>query len=212
VTANGRFIVFEGLDGAGTTTQLRRLGRWLLDQGKNVEETREPSNGPFGAVIRQAIEGRLALHPRALALAFAGDRADHLTNEVNGIEQALSRGAWVLCDRYVLSNLAYQRSGEVDVEWLVDLNRFTLKPDVTVFVDTPPEVCAKRISSRSAHIELYHGQPELERVSRNYRRAVAYQSFVGHLITINGAGDESAVFDELLRELRPWMEEALIQA
>jgi dTMP kinase len=149
--SSGRLIVFEGLDGAGSSTQLRLLASWLGQRGQVVEETREPSNGPFGAVIRQAIEGRLQLVPEVLALAFAGDRADHLLNRANGMALALERGSWVLCDRYVLSSLAYQSADGVDLDWLIELNRHARAPDVTVFVDTPVEVCLQRIAARSGH-------------------------------------------------------------
>jgi dTMP kinase len=205
IVSLGRFIVFEGLDGSGTSTQLRLLFERLLRTGTSVEVTREPSNAPFGAVIRQAIEGRIHLNSRALALAFAGDREDHLTNEVNGIVPALERGSWVLCDRYVLSSLAYQTSDEVDYEWLVALNQHAPTPDATVFVDTPLDVCMERISSRSSHTELFHRRAELERVQKNYYRAIEDRRFVGHLVRVNGDDDPDIVFKELMIGLDPWL-------
>lgn len=205
MSSDGTFIAFEGLDGAGTSTQLNRLAAWLQERGVSVEVTREPSNAPFGAVIRQAIEGRIHLHPRALALAFAGDREDHLTNDVNGILNALDRGSWVLCDRYVLSSLAYQTSDEVEFDWLVELNRHMRVPDATVFVDTPVEICMQRIAARSAHSELFHRATELERVADNYRRAIDHGQLVGELIKVSGNAPPDAVFAALMEQLRPWL-------
>src|SRR4051794_39709628 len=108
----GRFIVIEGLDGAGTTTQTERLATRLREEGHRVLTTREPSDGPVGMLLRQALTGRLTLPgahaplaDETLALLFAADRTDHLASRV---EPALGRGEVVLCDRYVLSSLAYQ--------------------------------------------------------------------------------------------------------
>lgn len=185
---------------------MRRLHEALVGSGVSVVETREPSNAPFGAVIRQAIEGRIRLSPRSLALAFAGDREDHLTNDVNGINSALDRGAWVLSDRFVLSSLAYQSTAEVEFEWLVELNRHVRSPDVTVFVDTPVDVCLDRISARSVHVELFHTRQELERVHRNYQRAIGQKPFVGHLVHVDGSGAPDVVFAQILTLLRPWLE------
>src|SRR5215831_4068328 len=137
----GRFIVFEGLDGAGTSTQADRLRRWLVDEGRAVETTREPTGGPIGAAIRQAIEGRTTLDPLTLALAFAADRCDHTYNHVDGIATTLAAGRWVVCDRYAVSSLAYQGGDRAPIAWLVELNRWCLTPDLTVFVDTDPDVC-----------------------------------------------------------------------
>jgi dTMP kinase len=201
VTARGALIVFEGLDGAGTSTQLGLLAAWLGERGHAVEVTREPSNGPFGAVIRQAIEGRLRLAPEVLALAFASDRADHLLNEPNGVAGSLERGAFVLCDRYVLSSLAYQSADGVDLEWLVELNRHALEPDVTVFVDTPVADCLARIEARSAHAELFHERAKLERVANAYERALAQPRLVGQLVRVNGAQPPPVVFGAVVAAL-----------
>src|SRR5258708_30726739 len=101
--ADGRFMVFEGRDGSGSSTQADRLRRWLVEAGRAVETTREPSTGPIGAVIRQAIEGRVALDPLTLALAFAADRCDHTRHDHNAIVMTLASGRWVITPRYVLS-------------------------------------------------------------------------------------------------------------
>src|SRR4051794_7439187 len=99
------FIVFEGLDGAGTTTQAQRLVEALRAAGLPAHFTREPSDGPIGTLLRQALTRRLTLPegrrltPETLALLFAADRMDHLAAE---IEAQQARGTWIVCDRYVL--------------------------------------------------------------------------------------------------------------
>jgi dTMP kinase len=187
--ARGRFVVVEGLDGAGTTTQADRLATALrARRGVGVELTKEPTNGPLGAVLRQAIEGRVTLDPAALALAFAADRADHLFNPVNGVVGALDAGRWVVCDRYVLSSLAYNRSATISHEWVAELNRHAIAPDLTVFVDVDPEICLQRIGGRSSAEELFHSREQLVAVDRNYRDLIAAGHVRGPLATVDGSG------------------------
>ena len=203
----GVFIVVEGLDGSGISTQIAFLRRWLSERGIAVEATKEPSRGPFGAVIRQAIEGRLTLDDRTLALAFAADRVDHLHNPVNGIRQHLTAGRWVLCDRYVLSSLAYQGAAGLDPDWLLQINAFALEPDVTVFVDTPPEICIERIHQRSSSLELYDDVHQLRAIHRLYRTWLARGRLTGHLITVNGSQTEADVSRDLQNELEAWLKQ-----
>ena len=152
-------------------------------------------------MVRLAIETRLALDPKTLALAFAADRVDHIENQINGVRKALDNGRWVLCDRYVLSSLAYQGE-EVDIEWLLAINRFALEPDITIFVDTNAENCLQRIRLRSSSVELYDSYEQLKKVMRNYRHVVAQRQFVGHLITVNGNEAEESVFEALLEQFQ----------
>ncbi|MDP2712377.1 MAG: dTMP kinase [Solirubrobacteraceae bacterium] len=198
----GRFVVFEGLDGSGTTTQVARLGERLSELGRSVELTKEPSNGPLGAVLRQAIEGRLRLDPTAMALAFAADRADHLFNEHNGIVGLLERGHWVLCDRYVLSSLAYQPSEQIGADWLEEANAFAIAPDMTVFVDVDVATCMQRISARSAADELFHQDDHLARVRANYHRVLSDGPALGELLVVDGSGPIEDVEEEIWRGVK----------
>ncbi|MBB4664911.1 dTMP kinase [Conexibacter arvalis] len=185
----GRFVVIEGLDGAGTTTQAERLAAALRERrGLAVELTKEPTNGPVGAVLRQAIEGRVTLDPVSLALAFAADRADHLFNPVNGVVAALEAGRWVVSDRYVLSSLAYNRGGATSREWLAELNRHAIAPDLTIFVAVDPDVCVSRIGARSSAEELFHSREQLVAVDRNYRELIDAGHVRGPLATVDGSG------------------------
>ena len=196
--ARGRFIVLEGLDGAGTTTQAERLAATLRDRARlAVELTSEPTTGPVGAVLRQAIEGRLALDPVTLALAFAADRADHVHNPVNGIAAQLAAGRWVVCDRYVLSSLAYNRGEAVGRDWLVELNRHARAPDLTIFLDVAPDVCLARIAARSSADELFHSRERLVAVDRNYRELIGRDDLTGPLVTIDGDQAVGAVADAI---------------
>jgi len=219
----GRFIVVEGLDGAGSTTQVRALQRFLLSRGIRSDVTKEPSNGPFGAVIRQAIEGRVSASPRALALAFAADRADHLdhvtireqaaappngetsawTADSTGINAKLLQGIWVISDRYVLSNLAYQSSQGVDLDWLIEINKGITPPDATVLVRTPVDECLRRLQHRSSHLELFDDAGRLTSVWERFVRVIhlGKVELLGHLIEVDGTAPAENVTQDIVVQL-----------
>jgi dTMP kinase len=164
----GVFIVVEGIDGSGSTTHTKLLGKALRQRGLKVVETCEPSSGPIGSMIRQVLQRRLfvadATGPRAfawstMALLFAADRMDHLDSTV---VPALREGAVVLSDRYDLSSLAYQSvtspTGEKVVPWIRELNAAALRPDLTVVIDVPVEVAEERRRSRGGVEEMFESR------------------------------------------------------
>ena len=155
--ARGRFIVIEGIDGAGTTTQARRLGERLREAGRKVHVTAEPSGGAIGALVRQVLSGRLRgrapdgpFDAEALALLFAADRLDHARAE---IEPALQAGIDVVSDRYTLSSLAYQSLTTGDARWVDQVNARAPAPDVTILLRVVPAVAfaRRRSASRTWH-------------------------------------------------------------
>ncbi len=169
----GRFIVFEGIDGAGTTTQAALLSRWLRGEGHRVLETAEPSTGPIGTTLRQALGRRLVgvdgdrLDAKAIALLFAADRSDHLRGE---IEPALAAGTWVVCDRYVHSSLAYQ-GVECDPAWVAQLNAPMRSPDLVIHLRVSAEVAAKRRAGRGGRDEIYEVDAFQRQVVQRYEEA-----------------------------------------
>lgn len=206
MTGKGRFVVFEGLDGAGTTTQTGLLAGHLAGLGIDVETTNEPSTGPLGAVLRQALEGRLVLDPVTMALAFAADRTDHLFNARHGVVRSLELGRWVLCDRYLLSSFGYQVSDEIDAGWLASANRHALRPDLTLFIDTPPAVCLARISARTVHRDLFENERALERTQVNYRAALDDPALAGPVVVVDGDRPPAEVFADVLVHVAPLLQ------
>jgi dTMP kinase len=138
----GAFVVFEGGDGVGKTTQVDLLCAWLTRHGYEVVRTFEPGDSAVGASIRRIVLDPATgeMSPRAEALLYAADKAQHLYAVV---EPALRRGAVVVCDRYVDSMLAYQGAGRVlaldEVEQVARWATKDLRPHLTVVLDTEPE-------------------------------------------------------------------------
>jgi dTMP kinase len=142
----GWFIVFEGVDGSGKSTQLDLLSMKLRDQGIDHMLEREPSDGSIGRFIRDYAEaGERYLSPESEALLFTADRFEHSKR----IEIILEQGLTVICDRYYHSTLAYQGAAGVDVAWLRDLQKFALKPDLVLLLDVDPEWSLMRVSGRT---------------------------------------------------------------
>ncbi len=137
----GLFVVFEGGDGVGKTTQADLLEAWLSPRGHEVVRTFEPGDTAVGGVIRRIVLDPATgdLSPRAEALLYAADKAQHVFAVV---QPALARGAVVVCDRYVDSMLAYQGAGRVlaedEVERLARWATEDLRPDLTVVLDVSP--------------------------------------------------------------------------
>jgi dTMP kinase len=169
------FIVLEGIDGSGTTTQLYRLVDHLEARGRQVHPTREPSTGPVGRLLREILLGghRLTdgspIDGLATALLFAADRRDHLRRE---IEPALADGIDVISDRYLLSSLAYQAQ-EADRDWVATLARDLREPDLTLLLDVPVAVAAERRRAAGRAEERYDADEMQERIAARYRDLVA---------------------------------------
>ena len=142
----GHFIVFEGIDGAGTTTQVGLLMEALGAAGREAHRTAEPSDGPVGRLIRAALGDRAMLGDGALPYLFAADRFDHLERE---ILPRVAAGEVVISDRYYHSSLAYQ-SLAAPISHVLQLNEAFRAPDLTLFLDLSPEDSLARVDARLA--------------------------------------------------------------
>lgn len=167
----GIFIAFEGGDGAGKSTQVRELARWLADdQGHEVVVTREPGATPLGEQLRELLlhSGR-QIGPRTEALLFAADRADHVDTL---IRPALERGAVVVTDRYIDSSIAYQGAGrDLDGDDIARLSRWAtgvLVPDLTVVLDLPPEISRIRRAADTRR----EGEDRMESLPEDFHERV----------------------------------------
>jgi dTMP kinase len=201
----GKFIVIEGIDGAGTTTQSQLLTAWLQTRGHRAVMTSEPSKGPIGAMLRQILTGRLiakrldgtqgVLNNDVIALLFAADRLDHLDHEILPLLQS---GTDVICDRYYHSSITYQSLGG-DREWIRMLNAHARPPDVTYLIDIPAEEADRRRSQRTQR-ELYETletQRLLEQSYREIPRLLVDQV----IVVVNGSSAKELVHRSITDEL-----------
>ena len=166
----GKFIVIEGLDGSGKTTQIRLLAARLRAMGRDVAETAEPTTGATGGLIRDALSGFTPRTGTEIAALFMADRVAHNVNPVNGINVMLAQGRDVICDRYYYSSLAYQ--GVVsDPEWVFHINvdcPEIRQPDLCVFLDLDDEACIRRMEQGRSYREIYENENTLIAVRRRY--------------------------------------------
>ena len=167
---DGKFIVIEGLDGAGKSTHIKLLARRLRALGRSVAETAEPTASATGGLIRDALSGFTPRTGTEIAALFMADRVAHNVNPVNGIAHLLAEGTDVLCDRYYYSSLAYQ--GVVsDPDWVFHINvdcPEIRKPDLCVFLDLDDEACIRRMERGRSYREIYENENTLIAVRKRY--------------------------------------------
>lgn len=169
----GKFIVLEGIDGSGKSTQMTLLANHLRAKGLRVYETCEPTNSPIGSTIRQMMTGRIEGNHETIAALFIADRLDHLLNSTNGILKKIEQGTTVISDRYYFSSYAYH-SAHVDMDWVIQANSVSanlLRPDINLFLDLSPERSIDRLNKGRAHLELYENLESMKVIYKNYLRA-----------------------------------------
>ncbi len=206
----GRFVVLEGLDGSGTTTQARLLAERLRAARRPVHLTAEPSGGPVGALIRQVLTGRIggerggdgSFSPWALALLFAADRQDHFDVEIG---PKLADGVDIVCDRFTLSSLAYQGAHLGDMRWVESVNREAADPDLVVFLRCRPQVALRRRFSASLDRDIFEVDAFQKRVARSYEDAIRRLRRTGkRIVELDGeasVGEVAAAVWEAVRKL-----------
>src|SRR3990167_4813314 len=158
LSPRGLLIVFEGIDGAGKTTQARSLARQLRQMGVEVVESKEPRNGPGGQKLRQSGEtGRL--EPEEELELFVKDRREHVRDL---IEPGLAAGKGVIVDRYYFSTAAYQGARGMDYEEILRINQaFAPAPDLVFILRVEPSVGRTRIAARGDRANLFEGESAL---------------------------------------------------
>ncbi len=201
----GRFLVFEGIDGSGKTTQAGMLYQRLTALGKDAVHTFEPSDGPIGRLIRQMLSGDLPVDQRTIASLFAADRTDHLVNPETGVREQVDQGKIVVCDRYYFSSYAYH-SLYVDMDWVIQANRLNaeiLRPHATLFIDVDPDVCIERIRASRASLDIYEKIDIMKQVRSNYFKAFERLKDQENVMVIDGndtpGNVEAAVWDQIRR-------------
>jgi len=190
------FVVLEGGDGCGTTTQLSLLEKRF----KNIHipvlyPTFEPTNGEIGKIIRAALKGEKPLKPQTLAMLFAADRNEHI-NGPKGIIEHVNKGELTVSDRYVLSSLVYQGI-ECGDELPSLLNSRFPAPELTIFLDIDPETALDRMKNRSS-LEIYEYSGFQEKVRERYKSIIKnYRANGAKVEIIDASLSEKEVEDQI---------------
>jgi len=198
MAGEGVFIVFEGIDGSGKSTHIKKLANELRNIGYYVIETAEPSKDEIGSFIRRYAkrnDGRLPVEVEALL--FAADRRMHLKNV---IEPALRNGHIVISDRYLHSTLAYQGALGLELDWIRELNRFAMKADLTILLDILPEFSLQRMKRKKT---VFEETDYLSKVRGIYLEFVKQ----GEMVKIDADKSKKVIYEEILALVKTFLSE-----
>lgn len=188
-----KFIVFEGIDGCGKTTQSKMLSNKI----KGVY-TFEPTEGDIGKVIRGALSGKKAYGKETLALLFAADRMEHVP-----IINRMLKNKHVVCDRYLYSSMVYQSIQGVELDFIVNINKFAIRPDVLIFLDVDIEESINRMKNRDR--EIFENREMLEHAIKKYYEIIKNKVFepkYGYIIIDTSKKTIEDVHNEIIENLR----------
>jgi len=187
-----KFIVFEGLDGSGQSTQANLLKDFLTKKGLKVVLTKEPTlNSKAGKKLRRILDKKEIISSGKLQKLFTQDRKEHLKNL---IIPALKRGKIVISDRYFFSTFAYGKAGGLNLNWLIRLNKKFLLPDLTFILKVNPLVCIKRIIKRNLKRTLFEEKKKLTKAWQSYKELLKYFK---NVYIIDGEKKIKEVFSEI---------------
>lgn len=193
----GKFIVIEGLDGSGSSTQARLVTKNILSLKRKCIETREPSDGPIGNMIRQALMRRVlfdyATFDRQMSYLYAADRHDHLYNPIDGILRRLDEGVNVVCTRYYFSSFAYNADGD-NSALVKAMNAQFIQPDLLVYLDIDVNSSMERMDTRVR--DVYENEDKQAKVKRNFKQII--DDYDGPKVVIDATKDATAISWEIV--------------
>ncbi len=194
----GKFIVFDGLDGSGMSTQAQKLVEFLNKKEQKLKFghtgaylTKEPTSSLIGGLIKSQLTHEWKSSPECLQLLFSADRAHHLEKEVIPL---LEKGVIVISDRYFFSTLAYGLLEIKDFNWLLNLQKRFLMPDITFFLKVSPKICIERIRKERFGVTLFEKEEVLKKVWKNYERI---SKKFKNVYIINGERSVDKIFKDI---------------
>lgn len=188
----GKFIVIEGLDGAGKSVQAQLLANFLEKEGREIVITKEQtSDSEAGIKIKKILQGIITATPIELQRLFVQDRKEHLENQ---IIPALKNGKFVICERYAASTVAFGGSTGLDIDLLVKMNDNFLLPDLTIILDVSPGACMGRIEARGESKEFFEKKEKLAKAGEVYKKI---SKIYGNVVAINGERPVEEVFKDI---------------
>jgi len=192
----GKFIVIEGIDGAGKSTQARLIFNYLKKRRKKVHLTSEPTNYIIGGLIKSCLTHDWKTSPECLQLLFSADRAYHLEKEILPL---LKKGVTIISDRYLFSTIAYGALEIRDFDWLLGLNKNFLLPDLTFFLKISPKEALRRIGKERFTLTLFEKEKKLKEIWKNYEKL---SKIFKNVFIIEGENSIKKVFEEIKKVLK----------
>lgn len=197
-----KFIVFEGLDGTGKSTQIKLLAEYLRSKGESVFVDTEPSSLETGKLIRRVLSGEVPSSPWGTAALFLADRINQNTDRENGIQKHLNDGDTVILDRYYFSTFAYQ-GYETDLQWTMDIHYgcpALRKADLVLFLTMSPEKCIRRIKAnrKAEDLEIYETTERLTAVSRQFDTVFEAVRGRENIVYIDADGTVEEVLERII--------------
>jgi dTMP kinase len=196
------FIVFEGIDGSGTSTQAELLKNYFIKQGNKAIVSPEPSEGIIGKLLRQALQNKSILNQDSqkfdeqMAYLFAADRHYHLYNNNDGVFKSIEQdNTYVITPRYYFSSLAYNCNTQQEFEFVSNLNKKFPNPDLVIYIEIPVDIALKRIRDRAVK-DVYENANKLLQVKQNYR--AIFDNYDGLLLNIDGTEDKNKIHQRIV--------------
>lgn len=192
----GKFIVIEGIDGSGTSTQAKLLFEYFKNKGQKTHLTKEPTQYLIGGLIQSYVSCDWQSTPECFQLLFTADRAYHLDKEIIPL---LKKGVIVTSDRYSLSTLAYGSLEIKDREWLLNLNKNFISPDLTFLLKVRPKICIKRMKKERFFLTLFEEEKKLKKIWQDYKK---FAKGFKNIYIINGEEPIEKVFEEIKKIIK----------
>lgn len=199
----GKFIVIEGLDGAGSSTQVELLVKKLNQAGKKSHSTKEPTNNIVGGLIRGLLTHEWSTTSEGFQLLFAADRAHHLKQKIMPV---LEHGENIVSDRYYFSTIAFG-SVNLNLDWLKNLNKYFLKPDLIFFIKVRPDVCLERIGKSRHRREFFEEKTKLEKTFKTYLKLAQDKKY--NTIIIDGEQEIEKVSQDIFEQAKKLLKSEL---
>ncbi|MEA5535473.1 dTMP kinase [Crocosphaera sp. XPORK-15E] len=199
------FIVLEGIDKAGKSTQAELIKTHLINQGNSAIISSEPTDGVIGKLIREAMQSQsIAIKNQAkfdeqMAYLFAADRHYHLYNDIDGVYKLIQQdNSHVIATRYYFSSLAYNCNNQEEFDFVYGLNKRFPNPDLVIYIDVSLEVALSRLQN-AAYKEVYETEAKLKKVRANYHKI--FHNYQGAMLKLDGQNTIESIHQQIITYL-----------
>lgn len=198
-----KFIVLEGIDGSGSSTQAELLKNYFIAKKEKAVVSPEPSEGKIGRLLREFLGTKNLFDcedkfDQQMAYLFAADRHYHLYNDQDGVYKLIAHQTHVISTRYYFSSLAYNGKTSQDFEFIQTLNQKFPPPDLLIYLDIPVELALERIGDRQKK-EIYENKQKLIQVSKNFQKILANYEY--KILRVNASKSKEEIHQNIINYL-----------